>query len=399
MFHHPIRKDVDFKKKTLWVLLSAAFCWLAICQGIFYFIQENQSLALERSLQNQFREELRASNFLYLSRVIADLDENRTIRCAHLVKREEGHDRPILDLRFKPGCGDVGSEFLLGGALVRRELVAINGDVYVLNFRTVNSSLFDGALWLLRLSGLFILMLVTLVFRAQRRQHLILVESEKRVAQAKVDVARQVAHDIRSPLSAIRMILASPESPEKAEILKAAARRVGEIADDLMLLSARQERVTEAVAAYDLAEPLREVIEEKKASLEPGRASVRADVPAVPVPGNIIEKKDLKRVVSNLVNNAVEAGEGREVHVTVSLRDFPAHVEISVSDDGRGIPAEILGRIGERGFSFGKSGLRDAGSGLGIHHAKSAVEAAGGKVNITSKVGLGTIVQIVLPKI
>ena len=66
---------------------------------------------------------------------------------------------------------------------------------------------------------------------------------------------------------------------------------------------------------------------------------------------------------------------------------------IIVSDNGKGIAGENLSKAGQRGFSFGKAN----GNGLGLSHARSFVEAAGGKLTIQSRVGLGTMVTLSLP--
>jgi hypothetical protein len=64
-----------------------------------------------------------------------------------------------------------------------------------------------------------------------------------------------------------------------------------------------------------------------------------------------------------------------------------------VADNGKGIPKEILERLGERGFTHGKPG----GSGLGLYHARSTFALWGGSLSIKSSVGRGTTVEVRLP--
>ncbi len=68
-----------------------------------------------------------------------------------------------------------------------------------------------------------------------------------------------------------------------------------------------------------------------------------------------------------------------------------------VSDNGKGIPSHILARLGEHGISYGKKGT-ESGSGLGIYHAKKTVEEWGGKFEVRSREGIGTAIEIKLPK-
>jgi len=65
-----------------------------------------------------------------------------------------------------------------------------------------------------------------------------------------------------------------------------------------------------------------------------------------------------------------------------------------VKDDGKGIPPEILSRLGEKGATFNKKG----GSGLGLYHSKTTIEKWGGKLEINSELNKGTDVIIRIPK-
>ena len=73
-----------------------------------------------------------------------------------------------------------------------------------------------------------------------------------------------------------------------------------------------------------------------------------------------VDARELQRIVSNLVNNSIEAFTG------------PGTVDISLaSADGKGIPPEILSRLGRKGETHGKAG----GTGLGLYHARTAITA------------------------
>ena len=105
-----------------------------------------------------------------------------------------------------------------------------------------------------------------------------------------------------------------------------------------------------------------------------------------------IQPVEFKRVISNLVNNAAEVlGNHGRVEVTLSKHDDT--VLISVSDNGKGIPPELLKKLGQRGETHGKAG----GSGLGLYHARTSVESWGGTFKIESEVGKGTAIKVFLP--
>lgn len=205
-------------------------------------------------------------------------------------------------------------------------------------------------------------------------------------------VADQVSHDIRSPLAALNMVLKSlKDVPEDLRlILRSAAQRIADIthglqknkerpmaAGPLMLIAALDSIVSEKRTQY------RDKLElEIQVDLERGYGLfVNIDAP------------ELARVVSNLVNNSVEAFDNRTAaRVLVSLSRDAEDAILCVSDNGPGMPSEVLAQLGKRGVSLGKEGF---GRGLGVHHAIQTIEAAGGSVHY--EVHEGTRVTIRIP--
>jgi anti-sigma regulatory factor (Ser/Thr protein kinase) len=109
----------------------------------------------------------------------------------------------------------------------------------------------------------------------------------------------------------------------------------------------------------------------------------------------VFDSASLMRVLANLINNAVESSEASEkvTVVRISLDQSEEWLECTVEDRGRGIPAEILPRLMERGATFGKA----KGSGLGLYHARQTVLSWFGRLEIQSEVGTGTKVTLLLP--
>lgn len=107
----------------------------------------------------------------------------------------------------------------------------------------------------------------------------------------------------------------------------------------------------------------------------------------------LIDAAQFKRVISNLVNNSIEAIDNTG-KVTVNLIDESNSLKVICYDTGKGIPIEILNRIGEKGITYGKKN----GHGYGLSHAKSIIKAWNGNLEIRSEVNKGTSVQITLPK-
>lgn len=213
-------------------------------------------------------------------------------------------------------------------------------------------------------------------------------------------LAAQVAHDIRSPLAALDTALkdVSGLPEEKRELISAAAGRIRDIADDLLEKNrggtAAPPRAPKPLEPRLLPGLIVPVIEEKRLQYR-GSAGVAIETVFAAGASGLrarVDPVEFGRLLSNLVNNSVEALE-RSGRVTVLLSRRGSSAEIMVRDDGKGIPAELLGRLGNRGETHGKAG----GSGLGLHHARTAVESWGGSLAISSEPGKGTEVTLLLP--
>jgi anti-sigma regulatory factor (Ser/Thr protein kinase) len=222
------------------------------------------------------------------------------------------------------------------------------------------------------------------------------------------ELARQVSHDIRSPLSALNMIVTSlKELPEeKRLIIRNAAQRINDIANGLLQQSKGFEKKAQlgAVKSGTLANPimlvalLDAIVSEKRIQFrERMEIDIQGDLNQGYGLFARVNPVEFARVISNLVNNSVEAmaNGGR---VNIAIRGYKDQVAVIVSDTGKGIPAEVLARLGERGVTHGKEGTQ-SGSGLGVYHAREMVEKAGGKLSIQSQVGMGTMITITLPRV
>ncbi len=112
-----------------------------------------------------------------------------------------------------------------------------------------------------------------------------------------------------------------------------------------------------------------------------------------------LDSSELKRVLSNVINNSVEAiSPGTKGTVTVSLKSNQNRVAIQVVDNGKGIRKELLQKLGQVEVSEGKDGDQ-SGSGLGVYHARKVTESFGGRFEIFSKEHHGTTVTLEFPTV
>lgn len=225
-----------------------------------------------------------------------------------------------------------------------------------------------------------------------------LIEAEK--IQAKIQMAREVAHNIKSPVVALEMMLPTLITvPERIQrVLKSSVREIKNLTDKLKTqadsLSAQNTQSQgELLFLPTILEDLvsvkaHEYLEKKSVKITFANLS---DNKTAFSKGNATE---LKSILSNLINNSIEASTGADASVEVGLANDNLICQITVKDNGAGIPKEYLGDLGKRVMSF-KGGCE---RGVGLVHAYKVIQSWGGSISIDSKIGLGTTVKIMLSK-
>ena len=212
------------------------------------------------------------------------------------------------------------------------------------------------------------------------------------------EMARQVAHEIKNPLTPIRLGIQHLQRAHRkddfpATLRDTAARILAEI-DRLDAIARAFSRFGSPAAETLPLEPVdlyavaREVVQLYSLGGVAGAAKVelegtRGAGGGAPV---LARRDEVKEVLVNLLENARNAGARR-----VAVRVSGDGREVAVADDGRGIPADFLPRVFEPTFSTTSSG-----SGLGLAIAKRLVESWRGTIALTSTLGTGTTVTITL---
>ncbi len=230
-------------------------------------------------------------------------------------------------------------------------------------------------------------------------------QSEIRENETRAEMAKQVAHDIRSPLAALHMITDSLDSfPENERILaRHAIQRINDIANELLQKGNQEDakldkEESEKHLNNELVPALVDIIlsEKRMQYREFSGLIIEVDLKDSFGAFSMVNAKELKRVISNLVNNSFDAFKNHIGKITVSVRRSHSHVIISVIDNGSGIPADLIKKIGQTKFSHGKENSKVSGSGLGVYHAKQTIERFGGELEIESTEGVGTRISIKL---
>lgn len=205
-------------------------------------------------------------------------------------------------------------------------------------------------------------------------------------------LAAGVAHEIRNPLTALKgflqLIAAENATNDRyVEIMSDELLRIEFIVGELLVLAKPQ---ATRFSLGDLRERLTDVATLLKAQAVMNNVDIvlelEPDLPPIRCEGN-----QLKQVFINLIKNAIEAMPGGGT-VLVSAKKSEGAVVVRVIDEGQGIPAELLGRIGDPFYS-----TKENGTGLGLMVSHKIVELHQGTLHIESEVDRGTTITITLP--
>jgi PAS domain S-box-containing protein len=228
------------------------------------------------------------------------------------------------------------------------------------------------------------------------------VTERKRAERLRDDLTHTLVHDLRNPLTPalgfLELLQLSPEalSPAQREMLDISIRGtrqvldlVGHILDVARLEEGELPVERECVALAPLVQAVLEMQKPTAASKELQlSSSIDSSLPAVWADVSL-----LRRVLQNLVGNAVKfAPRGGRVQISAG-RATVESVQVSVTDDGPGIPAQTRARLFEK---FGTGRTAASGSGLGLAFCRLAIEAHGGRIWAEPDVGSGAILSFTL---
>ena len=123
--------------------------------------------------------------------------------------------------------------------------------------------------------------------------------------------------------------------------------------------------------------------------------SLSVDIPS-DLPTVAADRSSVSEVLSNLIDNAIKySDEGGAVRVTARAKD--KHVEVSVADNGIGIPASVINNLFHKFYRSHRSRETVAGTGIGLYLSKAIIESHGGTIGVSSTEGQGATFTFTLP--
>ncbi len=228
----------------------------------------------------------------------------------------------------------------------------------------------------------------------------VLAEIRRRVNRAEKlassgELSAAVAHEIRNPLTAIggfsrrlqRSDNLSEDDRRTVQVISDEALRLEGILGRLLSSAQREELQVRSISLNDLVNDIGSLLRDRVAEAGIELVSVLAD----DLPRITLDERRLRQVLLNLVQNAIEAIDGRgEIRIETELDGN--WVLLHVADDGAGMPRELQEKVFRAFYT-----TKDTGTGLGLALARRIIRQHGGELAVESEPGLGTRFSIRLP--
>ncbi len=241
------------------------------------------------------------------------------------------------------------------------------------------------------------------------------LDEQKKLFRQQEDFVSRLTHDLRTPLVAADRMLhlfqqetfckISPEMKQAIAAMIRSNQNLLEMVNTLLEVHRFEAgKKNLQFESCNLQQIVEEVVQELKPLADEKNLILKADTSklnpedenAATVMGDRLE---LRRVVSNLVGNAIKFTDTGSIEIRLfeesSSTSPQKWVVVEVQDTGYGIASEDLPTLFER-FRQGKN--KRAGSGLGLHLSQRIVESHGGKIDVVSELGKGSIFTVRLPK-
>ncbi|WP_315053351.1 HAMP domain-containing sensor histidine kinase [Chryseobacterium indoltheticum] len=210
------------------------------------------------------------------------------------------------------------------------------------------------------------------------------------------EMAKQVAHEVKNPLTPMKLTIQNferkfdPQDPNVTERVKQMSKTMVDQIDVIATVASAfsefaklPEKNNEVINLNNEIEDILRVFNDDQIFVHANKSNIMIT----------IDRVFLSRIITNLVTNAKQAkSDDRDLLVNVDIEQHQRRVMISVQDNGVGIPEDMYERIFEPNFTSKNSGM-----GLGLSMVRKMIEDYKGEISVKSKVGKGSTFIITLP--
>jgi signal transduction histidine kinase len=220
-------------------------------------------------------------------------------------------------------------------------------------------------------------------------------EYQNRSNQLLADLSKKLAHDIRTPISTLNLISSLISDQNIKELQLAVVNKINFISDNLLNTSKLQNGLNSIDETYSSL--INQIYQEFDLKYNQSRKIIffKIDASIESLQGKY--SKVLYPILCNIINNSIEAISAQTGRIDVAVTLENNMLSITVLDNGKGIPSEILTQIGSRPLSFGKESSKHSGHGIALFNARKDIESINGRLNIQSVLNQFTEIRITVP--
>ena len=229
--------------------------------------------------------------------------------------------------------------------------------------------------------------------------------------RAKSDFLSSMSHEIRTPLNAIvgfsediqdHKDTADPEIVEDATYILEASQTLLEIVGNILDINKIESNKMEIVEVpYDFRKEIQTLSKVDAVRIGEKNINFKLNI-AEDIPYELIgDKTHIKEIINNLLTNAIKYTEEGEIELTAKCinKDNNCNLIISVRDTGRGIKAENINKLFTKFERLDiEKNTTTEGTGLGLAITKALVDMMGGKINVQSQFGKGSLFVVQIPQ-
>ena len=221
-----------------------------------------------------------------------------------------------------------------------------------------------------------------------------------------LDFISFAAHELRGPITVIRGYLdvlaleldskLEPDQKELFQRLIVSGNRLSGYINNILNTSRYDRRHLKLQLHEDSLATIYETIrDDMELRARSQHRSLSVDIPS-DLPTVAADRSSISEVLSNLIDNAIKySDEGGAVRVTAKAKD--KHIEVSVADNGIGIPASVINNLFHKFYRSHRSRETVAGTGIGLYLSKAIIESHGGTIGVSSTEGQGATFTFTLP--
>ena len=285
--------------------------------------------------------------------------------------------------------------------LFRYDLVGPEFHLHVL-FPGENQLLLRSMLPMIVISVVFIIIIVVAFFHTMRT-----IFRQKRINDIRNDLVNNLTHELKTPISTISLACEALTDPSIPQDDQQARKFVTMIRDENKRLGSLVENVLQSAVLdsgamllkrveLDLHAVIRDVV--KSSSIQVSRRNGRVELDLQAEIHHLHgDRTHLTNSLYNLIDNAIKYSV-REPRILIATRSTDEGIQISVTDNGIGIPRSELSKIFDKLYRVPTGDVHNTkGFGLGLSYVKSVIQRHGGRVEVESEPGKGSTFRIFIP--